>query len=272
MYKRNESNCIMLYGRKGAGKSCLAIRMSLRMDPTFSLDHVVFKPAELFTLIDISTPGQCFVYDEIAVGSNSRDAQTAANKNMSFVAQMVREKCISIFFTTISRGMVDAQVRNLMDFEIKVGRYSKTKGLTHFTFSTVEPRANNPKPLTPHLIACDEDGEYKCSEWTEDSLENDIISQYKQKRAAYFKQVLGDGIATDITGIRHRYGNIKQKNNVELLNDVTSVLNNIDECKDKDGKLSAALIQSRLSCGINRASKLKSIVLDEISKQHTHTI
>jgi len=257
MNDRMESNCIILFGKKGSGKSFLALRFAYLLDPNFTLERVCFSPKQFFALIKKVPKGACIIYDEIGVGAGARDAQTRSNKNMSFIAQMIRSKCVTVLFTTISWGLVDAQVRNLMDFAIHV--LGHKEGLTNFQFLAIEPRLNNPKPMMQHLVYNDENGRpVKYVDWVTKKAPDSLTEPYKVMREKYFDTIIDDAYKTEDTGDRYRDGERvkKLKKKIDLSMLVEQVRAAPEHYKNAKGKYDAALIQVGLDVGQTTSTRV----------------
>jgi len=273
MHRKKESNCIILFGKKGVGKSFLALRCAELLDKSFSLDRVCFSPKQFFALVKKVPEGACIIYDEIGIGTNARDAQTRSNKNMSFIAQMIRSKCITVLFTTISWGLVDAQVRNLMDFAIHVqGHDDQT---TDFKFHVIEPRLNNPLPIMPHLVYNDANGRpVKYISWTAKKASDSLTEPYKAMREKYFDSVIDDADNTETTGERYRFGErtVKPKPKMDIALLAEKVNANPSAFKNAKGQFDAALIQPGLGIGQRASAVLVRYMKAKGNSESTHTI
>jgi len=183
---KKRSNCILVHGKKGKGKSYLSLRLCELLDKDFSIDKVCFSAEDFTKLINTKLkPGSCVVYDEVGVGTNSRDSQTRQNKNMSFIAQTIRPYAITVFFTTISRGLVDCQVINLMDYEIRAEGYDALDETSTFKFFVVEPSQVGNDPLKKHLVFASEGKPVKHVSWTCSIPEYELRTTYDKLRDKY---------------------------------------------------------------------------------------
>ena len=254
MHTKQESNCIVLYGPKGKGKTFLALKLATVLDPKFTLDRVVFSSKDLFAMLKKGVPaGSVIVYDELAVGASSRDSQTRSNKSLGSIFQTIRPRAITILATCVAFGMVDAGVRNLMDFAIEVKGHSR--GITNFKFFHIVPRINKPIPMMQHLIYNDEHGKpVKYINWTAKVADPVLTSAYKEKRDKYLDGLINDAFNTEESGVRYRDGvPIDIKKNIRI--DIKKVAAEIEACpvslKDENGKWDSTLARSELTYGKN---------------------
>lgn len=206
-----QSTLILVTGMKGKGKSWLVIRASQIYDKSFKLTNCFFSSDELFAALNKGVPaGSAVIYDEVGVGSNSKDAMTNQNKSLSFIAQTIRPSRVVVFFVTITKSLFDRQTRNLVDYELKVLGHNK-EGFTRFKFKKVVPSDENPKPYLHHLKQYynKEKVPRKIISWIMRAPKNGIAQEYDKMRNAYTQQVYSDAAMTTLTGRRTRFG--KQK-------------------------------------------------------------
>jgi|GEM_PF-5914379 len=269
--RKRESNCCVLYGKKGAGKSYLALRMATLLDPNFTLDHVVFSSKQFFEIVDKLKPGSVIIYDEVGVGASNRDSQTRSNKNLSAIFQTVRPRAITVLCTTPSFGLIDPQVRNMMDFAIEV--LGHQRGITKFKFKVVVPDPSSATPRMPFLVFNGEDGRpVKYLSWTAKQPEPHLAKRYEKRRDAYLSGIISDANNTEKTGIRYRDG-VPSKNkrvpaDINKYRDM--VLVSPDDYKNENGAYDTALIQSKLNIGQRSAGLVARLLKSKSDSTNTH--
>lgn len=129
----NKYDAQMYYiGERGQGKSYAALRTAEVLDPTFSIDRVVFNTKDLFRLIKQmegekgSLKGKVILYDEAGVGMGNRDWQKENNKLMNYFLQQCRTFQLVMIYTTPNLSFVDKQARVMggvvVKFSAKLGR------------------------------------------------------------------------------------------------------------------------------------------------------
>jgi hypothetical protein len=260
--ENNNSNLILVYGKKGKGKSFLSLRLSQLIDKRFTLSRCVFTLEDFFSLLDKGMPkGSCIVLDEIGVAANSRDSQTRESKHLSRIAQTIRPMGITVFATVPSWGLVDAQARNLMDYAIEAVGYRPDTETSTFKFFSIEP-SNKPVPMRKHLVLPINNEFVKCMSWTCSMPSKDMATEYKIKRSDYSKQMSSDAYATSVSGNDIRYGKDrhakKKPISIEEARKMIDDGNNIEKVR-VDGKIKSELIKELTGCSGRKAETIASI-------------
>lgn len=114
--ERNKNFLCAVCGPTGSGKSYSAMRIAEILDPSFSVDRVVFTPAEFMRLINDGTlgVGSVIVFDEAGVGMSSKQWQSLQNKLLNFLLQTFRHRNYIVIFTSPHLGFMDASSRKLL--------------------------------------------------------------------------------------------------------------------------------------------------------------
>lgn len=200
--KKGQSTLIIVVGPKGVGKSWLGLALGLAVNLKFDSTYCVYNSIQFHELLDKGIkPGSVVLYDELGVAANSRDAQTRTNKSLSSVAQTIRPYAITVIFTTIYSGLIDNQVKNLMDYMIEVLEHDE-EGRTKFKFFRIKPRRDNPKPLLTNLIF----GGVKYWIWTANKPPAWLAGEYDKRRKEYGELINRDALATGRTGHMYKFG------------------------------------------------------------------
>lgn len=81
-------------GEEGVGKSVLAMQHAKILDPSFSLDDVVFNADQFIRRIKdpITVKGKCILLDETFNSASSRSSLSEVNKSMISLATEMRQK------------------------------------------------------------------------------------------------------------------------------------------------------------------------------------
>jgi len=90
---------IILYvGREGAGKTTMALQNALYIDPSFTLDRVVFNPQQFDEVVENAPPYSSIVWDEADDLSSSWASQMLIAIKRKF--KRIRKKNLFIFLVT----------------------------------------------------------------------------------------------------------------------------------------------------------------------------
>jgi len=128
--ERNQHFVILIVGKPGSGKSYTALRIAELIDKNFTLDNVVYSPAEFIRLVKELNEGRVIVFDEAGVGVYSRDWQNKINKAFAKLIQILRYKCLGIIFTTPHALFLDKAVRILFDYILLVEGFNRSEEVT----------------------------------------------------------------------------------------------------------------------------------------------
>jgi len=115
-------NLIFLFmGDVGTGKSWGAVNFGRLFDPWFSMDKVVYEPAEFFDALDrVEHRGEVIIWDEAGVGMPSREWNSLFNRVVSKTLQIFREATpgrIVLIFATPRKIFMDKAARLLLNME-----------------------------------------------------------------------------------------------------------------------------------------------------------
>lgn len=114
--ERNKNFLAAITGPTGSGKSYAAMRISELLDPSFSIDRVVFTPKEFMQLLNSGTlsRGSVVLFDEAGVGISAKAWQSVQNKLLSYVLQTFRHRNFIVLFTSPHLGFMDASSRKML--------------------------------------------------------------------------------------------------------------------------------------------------------------
>jgi hypothetical protein len=112
----NRHFIVMLVGEPRSGKSYSALRIAELVDQDFSLDNIVYSPAEFLKLVKTSEEGSVIVFDEAGVKIFSREWQSKMNKALAKVFQVLGYKHLGIILTFPSVMFVDKAIRRLFNY------------------------------------------------------------------------------------------------------------------------------------------------------------
>lgn len=81
---------------EGAGKSVLGIQLAYYLDPTLTLDRVVYTADEFRDAVHKAKKGQAIVWDEASEGTNSSQATSTLNATLQRLSEQIRQKNLFI--------------------------------------------------------------------------------------------------------------------------------------------------------------------------------
>jgi len=124
---RNNRNWLcVLCGPPGTGKSFTALRLAESIDPTFSVQRVVFTAKEFLEVFPYTKPGQVIVFDE-GEEVNARRAMSEKNVQFGLILSMIRFTQVSVIFTLPNIQMIDINTRRLMHSYLHTIAVDRTK-------------------------------------------------------------------------------------------------------------------------------------------------
>lgn len=132
---------IVICGKVGSGKSWLAIKIAEMMDwgwnsPTsrFDINRITFSGENFAEVVSSKKypAGTFIVADDSGLAMYSREALTQNVRNISKIFQSVRYKRLGIILTLPAFGMLDKNVRRLVDVYIEVAGVDKSEKETIF--------------------------------------------------------------------------------------------------------------------------------------------
>jgi len=128
-------------GMEGGGKSTFAIQMALYLDPTLTLDRIVFDAEDFENKIINAEKFSAVVYDEAITGLYSREAMQYINMTLTKLLAQIRQKNLFIFVIIPTYFDLDRYVamwRSRGLFHI----YTKNFNRGYFTFYDHERKKN----------------------------------------------------------------------------------------------------------------------------------
>ena len=114
--KHNQDYKLAVIGECGNGKSYACLRMAELLDPTFTLDRLVFHGEDFLRLLNSELPkGAVIIWDEASTGLDARNFMMLLNKLLDNVLVTMRHRNIILMISVPSTFFVDKRARELMD-------------------------------------------------------------------------------------------------------------------------------------------------------------
>ena len=247
MKVQHMSNFIIETGKKGSGKSWLGLRIGELMNgENFTMNNVCFSSAAFLDRLEkgMYHPGDVVLLEELGVSANSRDAMTKTNKNLSFISQTIRPAEITLIANTITWGLIDAQVKNMADYRIKVLGHDRLTGLTDFKFLVVTPNDVGERPWEEHL----QFGIEKYTSWQLQKPSERVTKLYEPLRHEYLKQLYsGEAISKNSQfGIADAVA--KKDNKISAEEYIERGVSCHEQLRNDKGKVVSSLVQLVLKC------------------------
>lgn len=101
---------IAIDGGEGGGKSTLAMQLGKYVDPTLTVDRVVFTPEEFREAIYKAKKGQCIIYDEAFTGFSSRAGLSGVNRTLISLMMQMRQKNLFVIIVLPTIFLLDKYV------------------------------------------------------------------------------------------------------------------------------------------------------------------
>lgn len=94
--KKDWDMMFIIDGLEGAGKSVLAQHVAKYLDPSLTLDRIVFTPKEFRDAVLKAEKYQVIIYDECFLGLSSRQSMSLINKALIGLLAQIRQKNLFI--------------------------------------------------------------------------------------------------------------------------------------------------------------------------------
>jgi predicted transcriptional regulator len=111
---QNESWDIFIAQKRGAGKSAIATRLAMMLDPNFSMDHVCFTVSKFVHLLTSRLqPGTVLVFDDLGTqkGGSSRKWQKKESQDLADIMQLNRTDGIITIATSLELERGEKRMR-----------------------------------------------------------------------------------------------------------------------------------------------------------------
>jgi hypothetical protein len=112
----NKHFVVMIVGEPRSGKSYSALRIAELVDRDFTLDNLIYSPAEFLNRVMSCEAGDVIVFDEAGVNIFAREWQSKMNRVLAKVFQVLGYKHLGIVLTFPSIAFVDKAIRRLFNY------------------------------------------------------------------------------------------------------------------------------------------------------------
>ena len=108
--KKDFDMLIVVYGIEGGAKSTLAQQIGAYLDPTLSLDRIVFNAEEFRDAVIKAKPEECIIFDEAHGSLSSRGAMSKINRMLVSLLAEIRQKRLYVLIVLPSLWELDRYV------------------------------------------------------------------------------------------------------------------------------------------------------------------
>jgi hypothetical protein len=275
VFEKDSNATFIIIGKPGMGKSVIAQKMCLDLDPSFSQERICYDIESFLDLLDKGDsngelkPGNCILFDEIVTdkGADSRSAMSKTNKIMNYVTATFRAKRIVVFYCLPSLTQLDKNIRDINItgiFEILHKSIAKRKNYCKFTWSKYNARTQKAYYVYPRLI--NKKGQvFRVKGVCIGLPPYEFEEEYKKKKMSYLKS----NIARWNASIRTKK---KTKSEDEIKDEaiISAIRMNPSEFI-MTGRYNAFLIKEKFKLGIMRAGHLSGFLNKELKERYINS-
>lgn len=187
--KNNKNFLCAILGPTGSGKTYSALRLAEELDPSFSVDRVVFSGLEFMRVLKDLPSGSVIVFDEAGVGMSAQEWQKKNNKIFNYVLQTFRYRNIIVFFTTPDPAFITAANRRLFHagFETVSINHQSQKAILKPKF--IQINVGTGKEYRKYLRKPGKFGSVKVKRIAVGMPSTALREAYESRRDAYMRQL-----------------------------------------------------------------------------------
>lgn len=254
--KQNRNYLVAFVGETGSGKSYAAIEFALQLDPTFTIERIVFSVQEFMALINSGLPsGSVILFDEVGVSMDSRQWYSMINKMMNYVLQTFRHRNLICIFTVPLMKFVDSNARNLMHAYVIMRGVKKSENMAYGSYYMISMnyRTNQVFTKKPRIVSGKE--EIRIDYVRFKKPPKAFLAKYEEKRGAFTTQ-LNEGIEKELGVITRKSEKPNQEQMVEY------VTHHVGEFRRMIGgapRISAMIIAGKWGIGKDKAYFISQI-------------
>jgi len=218
--RQNKNNLIAVVGKTGSGKTWSAMSigemMSKMTGVPFNVDHIVFSPTELMTLINSGKlkRGSVIVCDEFQCSIGARDFQNEMNKVFNFLLSTFRHRNLTLFFCTPFESLLDKTTRKLFHARFEMLSINRNNNTGRLKPRFVEYSDFKAEPYRKQLIVVHKVKGKTTSDkvfyWDVPKPSKDLIEVYEQKKLDFTNR-LNKNILTRLHKYNEKHDNITEE-------------------------------------------------------------
>ena len=228
IWVRKKNVGLIITGATGSGKSEFALKLCSDLDPTFSVERVVFNTVDFLRLLTQGDskgklkPGCAILFDETShdEAMDSRSSLSETNKQMAALSTIYRAMRLIVVYVAPNLNQIDSRVRAISItglFQMKRIDYDNQRSCADFYWSVQNSRSGEVYYKRPRLI--NKEGELVvCMNFWLNRAEKDLIKCYEKKKMEFIKAKLDKWYAT--TQKEENEVEVKKKSIDEITADV----------------------------------------------------
>lgn len=228
IWVRKKNVGLIITGATGSGKSEFALKLCSDLDPTFSVERVVFNTVDFLRLLTQGDsksklkPGCAILFDETShdEAMDSRSSLSETNKQMAALSTIYRAMRLIVVYVAPNLNQIDSRVRAISItglFQMKRIDYDNQRSCADFYWSVQNSRSGEVYYKRPRLI--NKEGELVvCMNFWLNRAEKDLVRCYEKKKMEFIKAKLDKWYAT--TQKEENEVEVKKKSIDEITADV----------------------------------------------------
>ena len=203
---RNNKNFLAtITGPTGSGKSWSGLSMAELIDPTFTVDRVIFKARELMKLIREGNlkPGSVILWDEAGIDLSNRNWQSVTNKMLNALLQTFRHRNFILLFTVPFHDFIDSASRKLFHADFETQKINKNQQVVIIKPKLLQYNSNLCKWYRKYLKITENGHLVKIKRWAVPKPSDELIKAYEEKKTK-FTSSLNDDIDNQLSKLEEK--------------------------------------------------------------------
>jgi len=273
MVRQNKNWLGIMTGPTGSGKSYSALSLAETLDPSFTIDRIVFSPQDFMRIFDDDKikKGQMVIWEEAGVTIGARDFQTKVNKAINYFIQSFRSKNTGVIFTLPSMMMLDAQVRNLAHTLMQPVSIDKENKLAIIRLYEIQHNPLTGETYQKYIRAVVNGGVYKVNRVAVRIPSHELRKEYELKKESFLKQLAKDTL-DKLTPESEKNGNNGMSDEQFILECAEKVLGNEQVFYGPSRRKPTVIaVATRLNVTDKMASKIL-LKYTELKREHTEKL
>jgi hypothetical protein len=260
IWKRKKNVGFIVTGATGSGKSEFALKLCEDLDPSFSVERVVFNTVDFLRLLTQGDskgklkPGCAILFDETShdEAMDSRSSLSETNKQMAALSTIYRAMRLIVVYVAPNLNQIDSRVRAISItglFQMKYIDYEEQRSCADFYWSVQNSRSGEVYYKRPRLINKNDELVVCMSFWL-NRANSDLVKEYEKKKMAFIKAKLDKWYAT--TQKEDIKVEVKKKTDAEI---TTDIIKN-KELFTLKGKVSSFKVKEQFKIADSRARQI----------------